>query len=209
MYDLDKNAAKQADQKSGAITEAGKYIGKFTRAENVKSKKGTLGVEFSFKDDSGLEAGYLTLWTKNKDGKELYGYKVLNAIMACLKVRNTTPASRVIEKYDFESGTKVNVQAEVFPELMDKPIGLLIIMEEYQKESGECKWKPTIYAPFEAATWYTASEILNKAQKPEALEKMELMMSNRPLRNNQAQQSAPTQEYQGGNMSDFDSDILF
>jgi hypothetical protein len=202
MYNLDTNAAKQADQKSGAINEAGKYIGTFTRAENITSTKGTHGVEFSFKSDAGLGADYLTLWTKNKDGKELYGYKTLMAIMACLKVRHVTKSERMVEKYDHASKTKTQVHAEVFPELMGKPIGLLITMEEYEKGSGGTAWKPTIYAPFEAGTELTASEILTKAQRPEMMQKMMLTMSNRPLRNKPAA-SAPQ------NFDDFDDDIPF
>jgi hypothetical protein len=182
MYNLDTDAAKQADQKGGAINEKGKYIGKFTRAENVLSKKNTQGVEFSFKDDNGLEAGYLTLWTKGADGRELYGYKVLMAIMACLRVKSISPVMRTIEKYNFDTNSKEQIQAEVFPELMDKPIGLLIAMEEYEKQNGDRNWKPTIYAPFEAVTGFTASEILNKSQTPETLEKMIASMRDRPMK---------------------------
>lgn len=210
MYALDTEAAKQADQKGGSINETGKYTGIFTRAENVKSPKGTIGVEFSFRSDDGRAADYLTLWTENKDGKALYGYKTLMAIMACLKVRNITPISQKIEKYDHGAGGKVTVDAEVFPDLMNKPIGLLIQMEEYEKQDHSTNWKPVIYAPFEASTGFTASEILSKAVKPETLEKMEASLKDRPLRARSGSaapvSSAPAPT---GGYDDFDDSIPF
>ena len=186
MYDLDTKAAKEADQKNSSISESGAYTGIFTRAENVMSPKGTVGVEFSFKSDSGASADYLTLWTKNKDGKELYGYKMLMAIMTCLKVRNIKPTIQQVEKYDHEDRQRKQVSVEVFAELMNKPIGLVIQMEEYEKKDRKkeepTSWKPSIYAAF-SSDGFTASEILNKAQKPETLDKMLSTLRDKPLRN--------------------------
>jgi hypothetical protein len=205
MYDLDTNAAKEADQKNSSINESGAYTGIFTRAENVMSTKGTVGVEFSFKSDSGASSDYITLWTKNKDGKELYGYKMLMAIMTCLKVRNIKPTIQQVEKYDHEAGQRKQVSVEVFPELMNKPIGLVIQMEEYEKKDTSTAWKPSIYAPF-SKEGFTASEILSNAQKPETLDKMLATLRDKPLRHRSEQSStaggpAPT----GG----FDDSIPF
>lgn len=206
MYNLDTEAAKQADQKGGSITEGGKYIGTFTRAENVTSTKGTAGVEFSFKSDDGRSADYLTLWTRNAEGKELYGYKTLMAIMTCLRVKTISPSTTMVEKYNHDSGQREQVQAQVFNELMNKPIGLLIQMEEYEGKKGRA-WKPVIYAPFDK-DGFTASEILSKATKAETLDKMLLGLRDRPLKASAAvtQQHAPQQT---GTIVDFDDDIPF
>jgi hypothetical protein len=207
MYALNAQAAKEADQKGGSVNETGKYTGMFTRAENVKSTKGTLGVEFSFKSDDGKNADYLTLWTKNAAGDELQGYKTLMAIMTVLKVKSITPVMQVIEKYNHIDKAKEQVRVEVFPELMNKAIGLLIQMEEYEnKEKTTTKWKPSIYAPFQKGDGFTASEILNKATKAETMEKMLAALHDRPLRGKPGQSAhvaAPA------SFSDFDDDIPF
>jgi hypothetical protein len=208
MYALNTQAAKEADQKGGSINETGKYAGTFTRAENVKSKGGTLGVEFSFRSDDGKSADYLTLWTKNAEGKELYGFKTLMAIMTCLKVKNIAPVMRSIEKYSHDAQAKQTVQAEVFPDLMNKPIGLLIQMEEYEnKDKTATKWKPSIYAPFQKDGSFTASEILNKAVKAETMEKMLAALHDRPLRGKAAQAAPVTPA--PSSFDDFDDDIPF
>lgn len=181
-YTLNPEAAKQADQMGGMIKETGKYAGHFTRAESITSTKGTKGVEFSFKSADGLTADYLTLWTINAEGKELYGYKTLMAIMTCLKVRDIKPVRQEIEKYDHELQCKAPVMADVFQELTDKSIGLLLEREEYRNGRGEVKSKMVIAAPFDPATSFTASEILNKAVKPEILDKMVAQLRDRPLK---------------------------
>ena len=79
-YTADPAAARQANA-NNYIDQSGKYIGEFSLAEAVASKKGTEGIEFSFKSREGQQANYLTLWTYNERGEALYGYKVLCAIM--------------------------------------------------------------------------------------------------------------------------------
>ena len=46
-YELDSNEARKADQRGAFINETGKYIGRFVRAEEVISEKGTKGIDFS------------------------------------------------------------------------------------------------------------------------------------------------------------------
>ena len=207
MYNLDPKAAKEADQMGGRIDETGKYTGLFTRAENVMSTKGTKGVEFSFKSDDGRSADFLTLWTVNNEGKELYGYKALMAIMTCLKVRSLSPVRQQVEKYDFELNAKTMVDAEVFQELMNKPIGLLLQREEYRGNNGGVKSKMVIAVPFDPATNFTASEILDKAAKPEALEKILARLRDRPLKEPANQPSS--QPAQAAAYDDFDDSIPF
>lgn len=205
MYDLDTTAAKAADQINQRIDETGKYVGTFIRAEEVTSSRGTKGVEFTFKADDGRTADYLTIWTINDQGKQLHGYKQLMALMTCLKVKKITPKTATIEKYDSASRSKQQVQANVFPELMNKPIGLLLQREEYEKSAGGIGTKMALFAPFEAGTEFTASEILDKAIKPELLAKMVAGLRDRPLRNGQAVASAAAPD--AG--SEFNDDVPF
>lgn len=181
-YQLDTNAAKKADVIFSKIDTKGKYMGVLTRAEQVTSQKGSVGVDLSFKADSGESADYLTLWTHNKDGKQLMGFNTLMAIMTCLRVRELKAQDGEVEKYDSTQQKRVKVIVPLYRELMDKPLGLLIHMEEYAKTAGGTAWKPVIAAAFDKDE-FTASEILNKSVQPEALPKMVMALRDRPLKN--------------------------
>ncbi|MCL2076309.1 MAG: hypothetical protein FWH15_07730 [Betaproteobacteria bacterium] len=208
-YSLDTKAAIKADNKNAFIFQTGKYLGRFTRAEMVTSPKGTKGVDFSFVSDEEEKADYLTLWTHNNKGERLSGYDCLMAIMTCLRVKDIKPENCAIEKYDFEAKQMVRQTVPLYLDLMDKPIGLLLQMEEYIKGSGIPAWKPQIYAPFDKDE-FTASEILGKAVKREKLEKMVLLLKDRPLKNQaQAAPQATPQSSGHGNADGFDDDIPF
>jgi len=190
-YTLNADAARAADQMNSRIVETGKYIGTLTRAEKITSKKGTVGVEFSFKADDGQSADYLSIWTKNADGKELFGLKQLQAIMVCCKQRSLTAIKGKVEKYDGATAKMGTFDAEIFPELTGQRIGLLLQAEEYLKQDQTVGSKMAIHAAFGADTEYTASEILDRAVKPEKLEKMVALLRDRKLPAG-AQAAAPT-----------------
>lgn len=208
-YTLDTGAAKQADNFFSKIDTKGKYMGAFTRAEQVTSTKGTKGVDLSFKSNEGATADYLTLWTHNKDGKQLQGFNVLMAIMTCLRVKELKAEDGETEKWDSTVQQRAKVSAKLFKELMNKQIGLLMHMEEYEKTKGGTAWKPMISAPFDK-DGFTASEILSRAIKPELLDRMEGSLRDRPLRASPAQAPANTSAYDGsGSFNDFDDDCPF
>ena len=179
-YTLDASSAKAADTPNGRITETGKYVGDIVSAKLVTSNSGTEGVEISFKSSLGQTADFLTLWTHNKDGKELFGLKVLNAIMACLQLRGITPRNGMVEEWDSVSKSRVRVSAVVFPEL-HAPIGLLLQREQYIKGDGKVGEKLNIVAPFQYGTELTASEILNRVTKPEVLAKLVGQLKDKTL----------------------------
>ncbi|MDA3876115.1 MAG: hypothetical protein PF483_03390 [Halothiobacillus sp.] len=211
-YTLNTEAAKGADTMNGRIDETGKYIGVFTRAESVESNKGTVGIDLSFRSNDGLTADYLSLWTRNVDGKEIYGFKVLMAVMTCMKTKGLTSTPGSVEKYDQGQQKRVTVAADIYPELMDKPIGLLLQKEEYIKKDNTIGTKMNIVGAFDPSTEMTASEILDRKTKPELLERMVaglkdkiLPASSRSRGNNEPppHESAP----HGGDYGD--SDIPF
>lgn len=207
-YSLDTNAAKQADNINARIEEKGKYLGILTRAEPITSKKGSQGVDMSFKAEHGATADYLTIWTHNTDGKQLQGFNTLMAIMTCLRVKSLKAEPTEIEKYDQDQQKRVKVLTPAFRELMNKPFGLLMHMEEYEKTAGGTAWKPSISGAFDKDE-FTASEILNKAQKPETLGKMVAALRDRPLKKSAASPQAYTSENPGAGMPDFSDDIPF
>lgn len=179
-YTLNAEAAKAADVMNSRLDETGKYVGAFTRAEAVTSKKGATGIDLSFKADDGRTADYLSVWTHGKDGKEIYGFKQLMAIMTCLRIKQLSKADGVVEKYNRDEGKMSKFDAEIFPDLMNKKIGLLLQRESYIKQDGSEGNKLNIAGVFDAETEFTASEILNKQTTPELLTKMVGALKDKP-----------------------------
>jgi len=206
-YSLDTEQAKAAGV-SNRITESGKYVGRFTRAEAIVSRQHTEGVEFSFETADGQTADFLTCWTYNEAGDSLYGLKVLNAIMTCLRVRQLAPRPMQFQGRD---GART---AEGFPELMDKPIGLLLQREEYEKRDGEVGFKFNIALPFEASSGLTAGEILAKTTTPAGLDKALAALRDKPLKRGTsdtryANAGHPAQPLASTALGDLDDDIPF
>lgn len=201
-YNLDPKSAAAAGA-ANYISETGKYVGTFTRAEIITSQAKTEGVEFSFVDQSGLRCDYLSLWTYNKDGEPLPSLKALNAIMACLRMRTLEPQPITVVRHD-----GATEQATGFPALTGKPIGLLLQREAYLKRNGDEGYKFNLFAPFDSATELTAGEILAKKSQPEQLAKMVAVLKDKPLQANRGA-SQSTAAKPGQSFDDMDSEIPF
>lgn len=206
-YNLNPEQAKQADNVGNRITETGKYIGVFTKAESIKSKSQTEGIEFSFQSSGGQSADFLTIWTYNKEGQEIFGLKQLNAIMTCLKVKTITPTDGQVEKW--EGGSKAKVPATIYPELMGKKIGVLLQREEYFKADGSTGKKFNIYACFEPESEMVASEILERATVAAKLPKILATLKDRPAQARSAAPAGAAPAKTGGAFDELDDDIPF
>lgn len=191
MYQLDPNAAREADSFGSYLSETGKYIGTFTRAEKLVSKnKGTHGIGFTF-ESTGKQSTRFDVWTIDASGKHLGGFKAVNAIMACMKLRLLTEAQGKVERYNWDTQQKDIVDATIFPDLMGKPVGLVLQKTEYEKvreghKTGETGWRLELLAPFSAEGEFTASEILDRKTKPEKLASIIATLADRPLKNRPA-----------------------
>jgi hypothetical protein len=201
-YNLDAKSASSAGV-ANYISETGKYIGTFTRAECVTSKQGTEGVEFSFTTNDGMRSDYLQLWTYNANGDALPSLKVLNAVMACLRIRTIAPAPITVTRFDGSTAS-----AHGFPMLTGKPIGVLLQREEYEKSDGSTGYKFNFVAPFEAQTELTAGEILAQKTEPQQLERMVGMLKDKPMKSGGRQHRAPAHQSDGG-VQAMDDDIPF
>lgn len=216
-YKLNASSAKAADILNGRITETGKYIGTFTRAEAVTAKTGTEGIEFSFTSGDGLSADFLTAWTYSATGEEYSGLKLINAIMTCMKLRGITATKKPIEKYVKDMRSKQWVDAIVYPELENRPIGVILQREEYKNASEEVKNKFNIILAFDPATSLTASEILNGIKNPAIVDRALPTIKDKVLPGSTsagstypfqpAKQSSAPVPAQG--FDDFDDDIPF
>ena len=204
MYQLDMNAAKESEQFSSRIAEIGKYVGKFIQAYHIESSKGSKGITLDFESNDKQSAEF-TLYTFNKDGEPIFGYKQLMALMTCLKVKNLSPVDGKFTAYDNAAGERLTKEGQVFNELIGKQIGLLIETEEYENGKGEVKTKPVIKAFFQADSELMATEILDRKTKPEQLEKVVAALRHRPLKG-----SNPAKQQQSvTSIEDLDSDIPF
>lgn len=187
MYTLDVNAASKADNIGAYINETGKYLGTFIRAEKlVSANKGTHGIGFSFREQDGRETRF-DIWTMRANNEPLSGMNQVNAIMACLQVRNMEPKLAQVKKWDNDAGAETLQSAECFVELMNKPIGLLLRSEEYEKmqdnvPTGEYGWRMGFFAVFQFGTELMASEILARKTKPEQLAKVIALLADKPLK---------------------------
>ena len=191
MYTIDATAAREAENFSNFLSETGKYKGKFIRAEKrVSPNKGTHGIGFTFESDS-KQTTRFDIWTMNAQGEHLMGFKTLSAIMACLKLKTLAVGTGPVERYDYDTKQRYTVQAEIFPDLLNKPIGLVLVNTEYEKmrenkKTGETGWRLELVAPFEAATEFTAAEIMDRATQPKKLAAIVSMLADRPLKNKPA-----------------------
>jgi hypothetical protein len=213
MFNLDPSAARAADNKSSFIDDAGKYIGSFTRAEWMeKESTGSTGIGLTFKNNEGAEGQFYINLSYQHGTKNDGGHSLLNALMACLKLRTVAAPQKItVEKWNSDTKQRDKVDVYGFPELMGKPIGLLLQME-IEKNSDSGNPRPTIYMPFSSESEKTASEILDgeKCRAPAKLEKAVQMVMNKPLvdRRPKGQQSSPQPGNDGGPPDDW-NDIPF
>lgn len=187
-YTLDATSARNAESIGKFIRDTGKYKGVFTRAELlISTEKGSRGIEFDFVSD-GKECT-LQLWTHSGTGEPYSALNMVNAIMTCLALRGIQPKKMVVEKYDYDSKQRHKVEVTAFPDLMNKPIGLLL-QKELSIYNNKERSKMLIFAAFNAESEKTSTEILDKIAQPSALAKLVLLLADKDNRKSgQAMQS--------------------
>lgn len=181
-YALDTQAAKEANTGGKRINETGKYLGTITAAFYEQNQKGTESVNIMFAAHNGQEVGPLNLYTHNGNGEALAGYKMLNALMTCAKVKVLSWKKEDIDLYDFDEQRVVTKQKECCVELKGKKIGLVLQQEEYLKGNGDVGERMVIAAPFEFNTELMAAEILAKQSQPAALGHFMAFIAKNPVR---------------------------
>ena len=210
-FALDQNAAREANSGGKRIQETGKYSGVIVAAFYEKNQKGTESMNIMFKADNGQESGPLSIYTYNGSGEALSGYKLVNAIMTCCRVKTLTVKQMPVALYDYDSQSVVTKPKECYPELSGKRIGLVLQQEEYQKTrgAGGIGERMVIAAPFEAGTELMAGEILDKKAHPEQLGSFMSYIAKSPVRklkqNSNSHDAA--YDFQAPPAGDFDDDI--
>ncbi len=172
-YTRDDQLAVQPEATfGGKIETSGAYIGRLTLAKERTAKTGTRGIEFTFEADDGRVARYLTLWVARANGDKIeYPFSLLSALMACLEVKKIDSTQETVDEWNAATGQWAPTEAQTFPELMNKPVGLLLQREEREWE-GKTYVSMKIVQFFDPRDRSTPSEILSGARSGQALEKM-------------------------------------
>jgi hypothetical protein len=214
MYILNPEMARAGDAVSGFITDTGKYVGKFLRAEKLVSKeKQTDGIGFTFKSDDGRECRF-DVWTQKADGTALPGMNLVHAMMTCLQVRELRATSQKVKRWDYDQQRDTEQVLPCFDALMSRDIGVLLRAEEYEKmfdghPTGETGWKMGIFAVFQAGTELMATEILGRRTAPEMLGNVILNLKDKPLRKKAPNASASGPASAPANGPAWDDDVPF
>jgi len=183
-YKATKSGVQRA-MGSAYISERGKYIGRFIKAEHIIAKSGAVGVDFEFESNGGERANF-TLYTYNRNAEPIFGRDQLESIITCLRVRGEiAPQNRMANVWDSNERKRVEKSVPQFIELLDKPIGLLFIMEEYQAGNGDYKWRPQFSHAFEAQTELMADEIVAQKTEPQRLGNEVARLKNKPAKDKQ------------------------
>ena len=183
---LNAESARSANNNQSGLNAAGKYVGALVIAEYVQNQaKGSSGINYTFKSKDGQQARWYSNLTYRKDGQQVdkeSGWAELDSLMACFQLRELAdPTMGNVEKYDKASGQNKTHTVPLLTQLMNKPIGALFRMEEYENDSGDVKEKPLFDTWFDPASEKVASEILDgqKCTEPKKLGiRMEFIAAN-------------------------------
>jgi hypothetical protein len=180
-YTLNPDAARAAGAGS-RITETGKYVGAIVSAvATVSGQKASEGIEISFEADDGRTADYLTIWTHRSDGTELPGFRMVNALMTCVKARELKPVKGSVAD-PRTGGTK---EAFVYAALAQR-VGLILQRENYVKQDGTEGFKFDIVLPFDPVTGQSAAEILNRETDAAQVDRIASTLKDKAPRNKPA-----------------------
>lgn len=197
-YEYDPDAAGKADDVASRIDQSAAYVGKFKVVHAFKSSKGTEGLHFEFQSPGGGSAGF-DVYTRKEDGSVVFGMNQVQAMMAILGLRGLRAVDGKFEAYDFEEGKRVEKSGEVFPDLCDKDIGLVLQKEKYTKGNGQEGFRMNLFGVFHPVTKFTASELKERKSTPEKLEKMLRSLKDKDSRRAIAPEPAqPTVGVEGG-----------
>lgn len=169
-FTLDPNKAKAADKVASNISATGYYTGHFTNAYLRHTDNGAVMVGFSFKSDEELTSNF-EICTHGRDGKPTFGLDMLHAGLSCLKVRSAKAVAGVRKAYI--NGAEQDIQCEVYPDFINKPIGLILQKVEYEKQDGSgVGYRMELKHFIDPLTKQTGGEVLNK----DAAEKFEKLL---------------------------------
>lgn len=157
-----KEAAKQAGE-GARIESTGAYTGILTKVKWTVAQSNAAGYELDFKSTTGQVAERLTIYTIGRNGQALkIGENNIAALLCCLGVKEANPQTGQVQEYDFESKQKVLNNVYLFPDAMNKPIGLVLQKDTYTKANGDDGVRMQLECAFHAETKRTAKEMIDQ-----------------------------------------------
>ena len=211
---LNADDARKGDTVSNVLRDSGKYIGTITRAEKLLSRNNVEGLGLSIKTDDGCTASYLDVYTvRLSDGERLRGYHLVQALLACLKLRDVEEGPIEAEKWDSMARAQVKTHMPGYPALMGKRIGVFLQRElSVNQNTGDDADRLILIGVFDPTTNLTASEILGGKTEPKRIHDYEKMLERTPVLDRRkgrkgAPETAATRSAPTG--APFDDDIPF
>lgn len=169
---LDSKIAKEGSGGSTRISAKGKYKGFIEHMKVYQTDSGSTFINFTFKADTGQDCRF-NICIFGKDGQPTYGYKQLQAMMACCKIRSLTPAKVTMDDYNVETKQVEKMERDVYKEFSGAKIGFALYRHDRPKYSDPSKMEfvMEISAPFNFDSEQTAQELLD-SKPPATLEKI-------------------------------------
>lgn len=213
---LNADDARKGDTVSNILRDSGKYVGVITRAEKLLSRNNVEGLGLSIKTDDGCTASYLDVYTvRLADGEHLRGYHLVQALLACLKLRDVEEGAIEADKWDSDARMQVRTKLQGYPALMGKRIGVFLQREiAINQNTGAETDRLNLIGVFDPQTNLTATEILGGKTEPKRIHDYEKMLERAPILDrrkgrggaNAGTSSAPASN---GAKPEFDDDIPF
>lgn len=133
-FTYDEAAAFDADKAALQLTDAGAYVGTFTKAFEKIADTGTTGMELQFTVPN-VGSTSFTFWLE-KDGKQVFGAGFLNAILFLMGLPGVKAVRGDVEVYDASAKARVKQEGNTYPALCSKPIGVVLQKELYTNKDS-------------------------------------------------------------------------
>lgn len=200
-FEYDADAAGKADDWANRINESALYPGKLTRADaTVSSEKGTKGINFEFTMPNGASTTF-SLWYERENGERIdMGYNKVQSLMTILGLRNLKTAPGKVSVWDMDEKKRVEVDGEVYPDLIDKEVIVALEKELTTGSNGQDSYRMNL-SSFLRKDKLTAAEIRDKKTKPEQVEK--ILKSLRTKDSRVKRSSEPSQPGMGAPTGDY------
>lgn len=175
---VERNEAGLANR----IETSGAYVGRIVLARERIAGTGTKGIDLAFEADDGRVARNMTLWIERANGERIpYFYGLLSSLMVCLGLDKITSSQALVEEWNPESGQRQAVQREVFSELTDRPLGIVLQREESTWEGqARVAMKPVGF--FDPRDRSVASEILDGSRAGKGLDRLLQTLKEKVIR---------------------------
>jgi len=165
-YEYDENAASHADDIANRITDNGMFVGVFKRAEAVTAGTGATGIKFEFEAPGGGTTTF-ALYGHRADKSVIFGWNLIQAAMCIMGLKGLKSKPGKVQVYNEDTKKPEEVDGDVFPELIGKPIGIVMQKELYTRDdNGADATRVNLYSFFHPETKFTASEIREHAKEP-------------------------------------------